>query len=132
MQVLIVEDDLASAELLREMVELDRLHLVTAIASDLRGALEAIDQCQPQIALIDLDLGGGSTGIEVAARARERNVPSLFTTASPLPFPVPEVALGCLCKPFGCYSIAQSLIIAQDIIGGAKSTHDVPPELELY
>ena len=34
-------------------------------------------------------------------------VPTLFTTANPLPFPVPEIALGCLCKPYSCYSVSK-------------------------
>ena len=82
--------------------------------------------------LIDLHLDGHATGIEVAARARERSMPTLFTTADPLPFPVPEFALGCLCKPYNCYSVAQTLRIAESLIVGRAANGDVPPELELY
>jgi len=83
--------------------------------------------------LIDLHLAGSATGIEVAARARERSVPTLFTTANPLPFPVPELALGCLCKPYSRYSVSQSLRIAESIIiGNAAEGADIPPERELY
>ncbi|MBC7989517.1 MAG: hypothetical protein H7Y19_08045, partial [Luteimonas sp.] len=56
----------------------------------------------------------------------------LFTTADPLPFPVPELALGCLCKPYSCYSVGQSLRIAEHIIGGLSNPFEVPHELELY
>ena len=133
MQVLIVENDSAVASLLKDIVELDHSHQVTGIAADLDGAVAAMEACPPQLALIDLHLAGNSTGIEVAARARERSVPTLFTTGSPLPFPVPEIALGCLCKPYSCYSVAQTLRIAEAIIeNGAANNDDIPPELELY
>ena len=133
MQVLIVENDTKLATVLKDIVEIDRTHTVTGIANDLDTAIASIEACPPQIALIDLHLAGNATGIEVAARARERSVPTLFTTATPLPFPVPEIALGCLCKPYNCYSVAQALIIAERIInGGAANSDDIPPELEIY
>ena len=133
MQVLIVENDEQVATVLKDIVEIDQTHTVTGIAADLDGAIASMDACPPQIALIDLHLAGNSTGIEVAARARERSIPTLFTTASPLPFPVPEIALGCLCKPYSCYSVAQALRIAENIIvGGAANSDELPPELELY
>ena len=50
-----------------------------------------------------------------------------------MPFPVPELALECMCKPYNCYSVAQALRIAEQIIvGEATNGHDVPPELQLY
>ena len=133
MQVLIVENDAKLATILKDIVEIDHMHTVTGIAGDLDGAIASIDSCPPQLALIDLHLAGTATGIEVAARAREREVPILFTTANPLPFPVPELALGCLCKPYNCYSVSQTLRIAEHLIlDGVITGDDVPPELELY
>ena len=132
MQVLIVENDPQVATMLKDIVEIDQLHVVSGIAIDLAGAMASIDACPPQIVLIDLHLAGTATGVEVAARARERRVPTLFTTANPLPFPVPELALGCLCKPYNCHSVAQALRISEGIIMGKVSNIDVPPELELY
>ena len=132
MQVLIVENDAQVATVLKDIVEIDHLHTVTGIATDLDGTMASIESRPPQIVLIDLHLAGNATGIEVAARARERSVPTLFTTANPLPFPVPELALGCLCKPYNCYSVAQALRIAEGIIIGEAVNCDVPPELELY
>ena len=133
MQVLIVEDDPRVATVLKEIVEIDQAHVVTGIANDLDEAMALMERCLPHLVLIDLSLSGNSTGIEVAARARARDIPTLFTTANPLPFPVPELALGCLCKPYRCYSVAQALSIAERIITGeATNGHDVPPELQLY
>ena len=133
MQILIVENDPNLAMILKEIVEIDQTHRVTGIVGDLDAAIASIEACPPQLALIDLHLAGNATGIAVAARARERSIPTLFTTGSPLPFPMPEIALGCLCKPYSCYSVAQALRIAELIIRGApKSLYEVPHELELY
>ena len=132
MQVLIVENDAQVAAVLKDIVEIDRAHVVTGIANDFDGAMASIEACRPQLMLLDLHLTGTSTGIEVAARARDRKVPTLFTTASPLPFPVPELAIGCLCKPYNCYSVTQALRIAEGIIGDDQAAYDIPPELELY
>ena len=132
MQVLIVEKDAQMATVLKDIVEIDHAHVVTGIATDLDGAMASIAACPPQLVLVDLNLTGNATGVEVAARARERSVPTLFTTAYPLPFPVPELALGCLCKPYNCYSVAQALRIAERVIVGETAIGEIPPELELY
>lgn len=132
MQVLIVENDAKLAVILKEIVEIDQMHTVTGIVCDVDGAIASIEACPPQLALVDLHLGGHATGIEVAARARERQVPTLFTTADPLPFPIPELALGCLCKSYNCYSVAQSLRIAERIIDHLSIPNEIPLELEVY
>ena len=132
MQVLIVENDAQVATVLKDIVEIDHTHVVTGIVNDVDEAMASIAACPPQLVLVDLHLTGNATGVEVAARARERSVPILFTTANPLPFPVPELALGCLCKPYNCYSVAQALRIAERIIVGDPAVGDIPPELELY
>lgn len=132
MQVLIVEHDAKLAMILKDIVEIDQMHTVTGIVGDVDGAIASIEACPPQLALIDLHLAGTATGIEVAVRAREHHVPTLFTTANPLPFPVPELALGCLCKPYNCYSVAQSLYIAEQIIEQRSVLVEIPFELEVY
>ena len=132
MQVLIVEKDATQAVMLKDIVEIDQLHSVTGIVCDIDGAIASIEACRPQLALIDLHLGGQATGIEIAARARELQIPTLFITADPLPFPVPELALGCLCKPYNCYSVSQSLHIVERIIGHQSVPDEIPLELEVY
>lgn len=132
MHVLIVENDPQVATVLKDIVEIDHVHTVSGIARDLAGALASIEAAPPQLVLIDLHLAGNATGIEVAARARERSVATLFTTANPLPFPVPELALGCLCKPYSCTSVAKTLRIMESLIIGEAANYDLPSELEIY
>ena len=132
LEILIVENDPQLSTMLKDMIELERGFRVTEIAGDLAATLAAIEVHRPEIALVDIHLGGYATGIEVAARLLDLDIPILFSTANPLPFPVPELALGCLCKPYTCYSVAQSLRIAKSIIRGDPLDLDIPLELELY
>ncbi len=132
LDILIVENDEQLAVMLRDIIELERAYRVTHIARDLAETLGVIAVHRPGLALVDLHLGGNATGIEVAAKTKEAGIPTLFSTANPLPFPVPELALGCLCKPYTCYSVAQALRIAEQLIRGEPVNHDIPLELELY
>ena len=45
MQVLIVENDAELAVMLKDIVEIDQLHSVTAIVRDAEGAIAAIEAC---------------------------------------------------------------------------------------
>ncbi|HEU4877488.1 MAG TPA: response regulator [Sphingomicrobium sp.] len=132
LEILIVENDPQISDILKDMIEFDRTYRVTGIATDLTQTLAAIESHRPGLALVDIHLGGYATGIEVAARTLEAGIPTLFSTGHPLPFPVPELALGCLCKPYTCYSVSQSLRIAEQIIRGDSVDYEVPLELELY
>ena len=132
LEILIVENDRRLAQTLKDIVELERAYRVTGIAGDLAQTMAAITAHRPQLALIDIHLGGNATGIEVAARTHEAGIPTLFSTANPLPFPVPELAIGCLCKPYTCYSVSQSLRVVEQLIRGDKPDLDLPLELELY
>ncbi len=131
-KILIVEDDLNVASLLKEMIELEGRFQVTDVASDLAGTVSAIDANQPDLALIDINLSGNATGIEIAAKAQDAGIATLFSTGYPLPFPVPEIALGCLCKPYSCYTVLQSIRVVEQIIRGFTAELEVPLELELY
>ena len=132
LEILIVENDPHISAVLKDIIEVDGAYRVSGIATDLAGTLAAIEAHRPGLALIDMHLGGVATGIEVAVRALEAGVPTLFSTGNPLPFPVPELALGCLCKPYTCYSVSQSLRIVEQLIRGVPLDPEIPLELELY
>jgi hypothetical protein len=132
LEILIVENDAQISAVLKDIIEVDGLYRVSDVASDLAGTMAAIEAHRPGLALIDIHLGGNATGIEVAAKVFEAGIPTLFSTGNPLPFPVPEVALGCLCKPYTCYSVSQSLRIVEQLLRGDPLDYEVPLELELY
>ena len=120
MKILIVEDEPLLAATLKQLVELDPLHHVTAIADDLGGAMEAVEANPPELALVDLQLANGTSGFSVAARLHEMGIACLFTTGNAPGFPVPDLALGCLRKPFETDDLARALKEAEDILRGRQ------------
>ena len=135
MKILIVEDEPLLAAALKQLVELDPLHHVTAIADDLGGAMEAVEANPPELALVDLQLANGTSGFSVAARLHEMGIACLFTTGNAPGFPVPDLALGCLRKPFETDDLARALKEAEDILRGRQKVilrSRLPEQLQLY
>jgi two-component system, response regulator PdtaR len=80
--VLIVEDDIAIADLLQGALESDG-HVVVGIANTVDKAMELTARHQPDVAIVDVRLAKGDLGTEYATRIRARgNLPVLFSTGS--------------------------------------------------
>src|SRR3954451_21875329 len=80
LSILIVEDEPLFAETLRHLVELNPLYRVTAVAEDRVGALAAVAQRRPDLALVDLQLARGNTGFAVASKLGDLGILCLFTS----------------------------------------------------
>ena len=133
LKILIVEDDDLFARTLQHMVELNPRYRVTGVAADGAEAMASIERVRPDLALVDLQLANGSTGFAVAARLRDAGVPSLFTTGRAPNFPVPDLALGCLQKPFSEEDLVRSLKTAEDLLRGRERVRPSrPPNLRIY
>lgn len=63
--MLIVEDDLMIADLLEENL-IDAGHHVCAIAHNVKSAVEFAELHRPEIAIIDINLGAGGLGTDIA------------------------------------------------------------------
>jgi CheY-like chemotaxis protein len=135
MKILIVEDEELLAGTLKQLVELNPLYEVTAIAQDMAEAMAAVAANAPELALVDLQLANGSSGFSVAARLHELGIACLFTTGNAPGFPVPDLALGCLTKPFETDDLARALKEAEDILRGRQKVvlrPRLPEQLQLY
>jgi DNA-binding response OmpR family regulator len=133
LKILIVEDEPLFAQTLRHLIELNPLHLVTDLAADSMEAIAAAEENRPDLALVDLQLAHGSSGFSVAAKLGEMGVPCLFTTGKAPSFPVPDLALGCLVKPFSGEDLVRALKAAEDIIRGRERVRPSRPDnLRLY
>jgi DNA-binding NarL/FixJ family response regulator len=71
-KVLVVEDDAFSRVALIDALKLQRLHVVAGV-STAKEALEAQKKFDPSVAICDLDLGVGPTGLDIAQVLRQRN-----------------------------------------------------------
>lgn len=80
LRILIVEDDMLISLALEDILERAD-HIVVASAIDMHGALKAAESSQADIAIMDVDLARGTSGVETARLLRQRHdIPSLFVS----------------------------------------------------
>jgi CheY-like chemotaxis protein len=135
LNILVVEDEPLLARTLAQLIELNPLYRVTGTADDLASALAAAEAQRPDLALVDLQLARGASGFRVAAKLQDLGILCLFTTARPPAFPVTDLAIGCLSKPFEEADLARALAEAEDILRGRKKLvlrRRLPEPLQLY
>lgn len=73
-RVLIIEDDAFARSLVSSVLESANFEVV--VAENASSALKQVEAFEPRVCLIDIDLGPGPTGIDIAHAIRER-VPSV-------------------------------------------------------
>jgi DNA-binding NarL/FixJ family response regulator len=133
LKILIVEDDKQLATTLKYLVEDNPRYRVVATADDLDGAVDAAEIHSPHLALVDLQLARGSTGFSVAVRLGDFDVPCLFVSGKAPAFPMPDLALGCLMKPFTAEDVHRTLAMAEDLMRGRETLRPKLPEnLTIY
>ena len=133
LNILIVEDDSQLAVTLKYLVEDNPRYRVIGMAEDAEGAIAAAEAHEPDLVLLDLHLAHGSTGFSVAARLNDFGVPCLFVSGKAPSFPMPDLALGCLMKPFTAEDVHRSLGAAEDLLRGRETLRPKMPEnLTLY
>ena len=133
LKILVVEDDAQLATTLKYLVEDNPRYRVIATANDLESAVHAAEEFFPDLALVDLRLANGTTGFSVAVRMGDFDIPCFFITGKAPNFPMPDLALGCLMKPFTAEDIHRSLAAAEDIMRGREALRTrMPVNLTLY
>jgi CheY-like chemotaxis protein len=110
--ILLVESDGLVAATLRSMVELDPRHCVIAIADGLHQALGAVDRHRVDVALVDIQLTHFSTGYAVADALVRLGIRCIFVIGNAPPWAMPELAIGCIEKPFSAEDVANALNFA--------------------
>jgi CheY-like chemotaxis protein len=112
--ILIVEDNPIIAfdteEMLRELGA-----CTIRIANGLEEALEAIKECPPQLALLDINLGS-NTSYEIARRLMDLAIPFVFSTGyrEEDAFPAPFQAVPSLRKPYTAEDLRSVMAGLQD------------------
>ena len=133
LRILIVEDDSQLAQTVKYLVEDNPRYRVVAIAEDAEGAISAAEEHDPDLVLLDLHLAHGTTGFSVAVRLNDLGVPCLFVTGKAPSFPMPDLAFGCLMKPFTAEDVHRSLAMAEDLLRGRETLRPkMPDNLTLY
>ena len=133
LRILVVEDDSQLAITLKYLVEDNPRYRVVATADDADTAIAAAEEHDPDLALLDLHLAHGTTGFPVAVRLNELGVACLFVSGKAPNFPMPDLALGCLMKPFTAEDVHRSLAMAEDLLRGRETLRPKLPEnLTIY
>lgn len=133
MNILIVEDDPDVARVLRELVEVERMFQVVAVADDLASAISAAASHKIDLAMVDIQLANEASGYGVASELRDRGIMCVFVTGAPPPFPISEFAAGCLAKPFTAASVRGALRAGFAAIHGQRTCDgDAACGFELY
>jgi response regulator of citrate/malate metabolism len=133
LKILIVEDDAQLATTLKYLVEDNPRYRVVARADDLDSAVAAAEEHSPDLALVDLHLARGSTGFSVAVRLGDFAIPCVFVTGNSPGFPMPDLALGCLLKPFTAEDVHRTLATAEDMMRGRETFRPkLPSNLLIY
>ena len=133
LKILIVEDDTQLATTLKYLVEDNPRYRVVATAEDADGAILAAEEYDPDLVLLDLHLANATSGFSVAVRLNDLGVPCLFVSGKAPRFPMPDLALGCLMKPFTAEDVHRSLAMAEDLLRGRETLRPkMPLNLTLY
>jgi len=133
LRILVVEDDLQLANTLKYLVEDNPRYRVVATADDADSAIAAAEEHDPDLVLLDLHLAHGSTGFPVAVRLNDLGVACLFVSGKAPRFAMPDLALGCLMKPFTAEDVHRSLAMAEDMLRGRETLRPkVPHNRMLY
>lgn len=133
LRILVVEDDSQLAQTVKYLVEDNPRYQVVAIAEDADGAIAAAEEHEPDLVLLDLHLAHGTTGFPVAVRLNDLGVPCLFVSGKAPSFPMPDLAFGCLMKPFTAEDVHRSLAMAEDMLRGRETLRPkMPDNLTLY
>jgi two-component system, response regulator PdtaR len=133
LKILIVEDDAQLATTVKYLVEDNPRYRVVATVDDAEAAIAAAEEHEPDLVLLDLHLARGTTGFSAAARLSQLRVPCLFVSGKAPAFPMPDLALGCLMKPFTAEDVHRSLAMAEDLLRGRETLRPkLPDNLMIY
>ncbi len=103
------------------------------VVATVDNAAEALAVLRAQIidaVLLDVQLAGDLTGIDVAHAARERGIAVLFLSGS-IPENAADLAIAALPKPYGQRDLAAALRAVDAIVAGRQPA-GVPASVQLF
>jgi two-component system, response regulator PdtaR len=127
MRILVVEDEALIALVLVEILA-EGGHEVVGPAATVEQALALCEDAPPQLALLDITLQGGGSGLDVARALFGRwGVPSIFASSEVCAARrASDIALGCIAKPYAVETVLRSIEAARAVMGGAAPA-SLPP-----
>ena len=132
MKLLLVEDHLLVAQAMGLYLT-EAGHEIVGIAVDAYEAVELAGNMLPDLALVDIQLANGTSGIDAAREMlAQHNVRSLFVTSQyDAARAAKDTAVGCLRKPHSGYDLIAAIQVAEDYLK-TKTLRSCSPGLEFY
>lgn len=133
-KLVIAEDNPFVVAMLREALAEDPVYEVCGVATSTRELLSLGEQHKPDIAIIDVRLADGSSGINAAIELCERmRVGILFATghAQQVVYPPAPIGEACLLKPFTGPELIEALKIVERIVTTGEPPAILPPKVRL-
>jgi two-component system, response regulator PdtaR len=121
MRILIVEDEALIAMLLADVLE-DGGHEVLGPVATATEALALCEAARPDLALLDVNLRDGSSGLDVARALLQRwGVLAIFASGQVTEAcQARDIALGYIRKPYQPETVLGSIEVARVVMGGGK------------
>lgn len=130
MKILIVEDE-ALVAMAMENYLAGAGHTVVGQADNFDTAVTLAGKTRPDLALVDINLVDGDSGVEVASELHRQSVPCLMVTSNCNPHRALDGAVGCLQKPVNQLILVQAVAVARRKVRGLP-VGAVPRGLALY
>lgn len=132
LRVLVVEDEVLLMMQLESYLE-DAGHIVVGTAMSSREAVSVAAQLDADLALIDIHLADGPTGVEVGRFITERTpMTAVFMTANPKRIPEDfSGAAGVIAKPYTEQGLMRALDYLVDAVLDPPPTLEVPRSIAL-
>lgn len=130
LNLLIIEDEALVAMLVEDALTLHG-HRVIGIADTVASAMALADGERPDLALCDVKLADGDSGLTAAQLLADRGIPCVFLSGN-----CPEngghpLVIGCIAKPFRAGSLGAAVRAAHQTATGRRPS-DPPPALKFY
>lgn len=116
-RILIVEDEALVAMDIEAVLD-DAGCTIIGSADTIDGAIALAEAQTPSLALVDMRLSRGDSGMDAAARFKAMGIPVVFMTGNCPDMAGDGNAIGCLHKPFNDRSLTQAVAIAHAVIAG--------------
>ena len=131
MSLLVVEDESVTAFLLDGVLAAQGHRILGTVASA-DDAMRIVRQERPGLALVDVVLRQGRSGIDLARELKREGVPVLFLTGHPeLAQEHQDLALGWIEKPYSPTMVSQSVEAVCQVMAGRRPEH-LPFGLQLF
>ncbi|WP_322963385.1 response regulator [Sphingomonas fuzhouensis] len=130
LNLLIIEDEALVAMLVEDALTLHG-HRIIGIADTVASAMELVEGERPDLALCDVKLADGDSGLTAAQLLAERGIPCVFLSGNCPDHGGHPLVIGCIAKPFRAGTLGTAVRAAYRTAKGQRPS-DPPPTLKFY